>query len=87
LIGFASGRWGRPEPAQIVTRNYSLVGVIPSGYGREVKSAAQAELLAHRARGGLRVPLEEPVPFDELPGALERLAGRAVLGKLVLRVP
>ena len=86
LIGFASGRWGRPDPAQIVTRNYSLVGVIPSGYGRETKGAAQAELLAHRARGALRVPLEAPVPFAQLPEALERLARREVLGKLVLQV-
>jgi NADPH2:quinone reductase len=86
LIGFASGRWGRPDPAQIVTRNYSLVGVIPSGYGRETKHAAQAELLAHRARGALRVPLEAPVPFAELPDGLERLARREVLGKLVLEV-
>jgi NADPH2:quinone reductase len=86
LIGFASGRWGRPDPAQIVTRNYSLVGVIPSGYGRETKQVAQDELLAHRARGALRVPLEPLVPFDALPGALDRLAARSVLGKLVLQV-
>ena len=69
-----------------MTRNYSIVGVIPSGYGREVERAAQDELLAHRARGGLRVPLEPPVPFDALPDGLERLARREVLGKLVLRV-
>jgi NADPH2:quinone reductase len=86
LIGFASGRWGRPDPAQIVTRNYSLVGVIPSGYVAGIKREAQEQLLAHRARGALRVPLEPPVPFDALPDALERLAARSVLGKLVLRV-
>jgi NADPH2:quinone reductase len=86
LIGFASGRWGRVDPAHAVMHNYSVVGVIPSGDGRELKSADQAELLAHRARGALRVPLEPPVPFGELPQALERLARREVLGKLVLRV-
>jgi len=86
LVGFASGRWGRPDPAHLVTHNYSLVGVIPSAYGRETKREAQAELLAHRARGALRVPLEAPAPFDALPDALERLARREVLGKLVLRV-
>src|SRR5262245_58465693 len=86
LIGFASGRWGRVDPAHMVTRNYSVVGVIPSGYGRDVKRRAQDELLAHRARGLLRVPLEPPVPFAELPHALERLACREVLGKLVLGV-
>ena len=86
LIGFASGRWGRVDPAHMVTRNYSVVGVIPSGYGRELKSRAQEELLAHRRRGALRVPLEPLVPFDALPDALARLARREVLGKLVLAV-
>jgi NADPH2:quinone reductase len=86
LIGFASGRWGRVDPAHMVTRNYSVVGVIPSGYGRDMKRRAQDELLAHRARGMLRVPLEAPVPFDELPDALARLGRREVLGKLVLAV-
>jgi NADPH2:quinone reductase len=86
LIGFASGRWGRVDPAHMVMHNYTVVGVIPSGYGREHKAADQSELLAHRARGALRVPLEPPVPFAELPQALERLAARSVLGKLVLRI-
>jgi NADPH2:quinone reductase len=85
LIGFASGRWGRVDPAHMVTRNYSVVGVIPSGYDREVKRGAQQELLAHRARGMLRAPLEE-IRFEALPEGLERLAGRGVLGKLVLAV-
>jgi NADPH2:quinone reductase len=86
VVGFASGRWGRPDPAHLVTRNYSIVGVMPSGYDRETKRSAQAELLAHRRRGELRAPLEE-IGFDALPDGLERLARREVLGKLVLRVP
>jgi NADPH2:quinone reductase len=86
LVGFASGRWGRPDPAHMVTHNYSVLGVIPSAYDRAIKSGAQDELLAHRARGALRVPLEAPVSFDALPEALERLARREVLGKLVLAV-
>jgi NADPH:quinone reductase len=85
LVGFASGRWGRVEPAHVVRQGYSVVGVIPSGYDREVKQRAQDELLAHRARGALRVPLDSLVPFERLPDALERLASGAVLGKLVLR--
>ncbi len=86
LIGFASGRWGRPDPAHMVTHNYSVLGVIPSAYDRAVKQGAQDELLAHHARGALRVPLEPTVPFDALPDALARLARREVLGKLVLAV-
>jgi NADPH2:quinone reductase len=86
LIGFASGRWGRPDPGHMVTHNYSVLGVIPSAYDRATKQAAQDELTAHRARGALRVPLEPTVPFDGLPDALARLARREVLGKLVLAV-
>src|SRR5688572_10550886 len=57
LIGFASGRWGRVDPAHMVRQNYSVVGVIPSGYDRAVRQAAHDALLAHRARGELRVPI------------------------------
>jgi NADPH2:quinone reductase len=84
LIGFASGRWGRVDPAHMVRQNYSVVGVIPSGYDRAAKEAAHDELLAHRARGALRVPIDSLVAFDRLPAALDRVARGAVLGKLVL---
>ena len=84
LVGFASGRWGRPDPAHMVSHDYAVVGVMPSGYDRATRRAAQDELLAHRARGTLRVPLEAPIAFDALPEGLERLARGEVLGKLVV---
>ena len=84
-VGFASGRWGRPDPAHLVTHNYAVLGVMPSGYGVEVREQAQAELLAHRARGALHLPLEA-VAFDALPEALERLGAGGIAGKLVLDV-
>ena len=37
LIGFASGQWGLVDPAHMVYQNYSVVGVIPSNYGRDYK--------------------------------------------------
>jgi NADPH2:quinone reductase len=86
LIGFASGRWGRVDPAHVVRQSYSVVGVIPSGYDRETRQAAHDALLAHRARGALRVPLDSRVPFERLPDAVERVARSEVLGKLVLGV-
>jgi NADPH2:quinone reductase len=86
LIGFASGRWGRLDPAHMVQQNYSVLGVIPSGYGRDTRQRAQDALLAHHRRGTLRVPLAELVPFERLPHALERVARGAVLGKLALAV-
>ncbi|MCA9502391.1 MAG: NADPH:quinone oxidoreductase family protein [Spirochaetaceae bacterium] len=85
-IGFASGSWGRVETAHLVNRNYSVVGVIPSGYDRAFKEAAQARLLDWWREGRLRPRIEEMVPFESLPDALERLAAGRVQGKLVLRV-
>jgi NADPH2:quinone reductase len=86
LIGFASGSWGPVDPAHVVTRNYSVVGVIPSGYDRAFKEAAQERLLGWWREGRLTVHVDEMVPFDALPAALERLANNEVQGKLVLRV-
>lgn len=86
LIGFASGRWGKVDPAHAVMHNYSVVGVIPSGYDRAFKERAQAELLAWWRSGRLRVSVDEVVPFTALPDALERLAANQVRGKLALAV-
>lgn len=86
LIGFASGQWGQPDPAHMVYQNYSVVGVIPSNYDRAFKEAAQERLVGWWREGKLRAHVEEMVPFEGLPGALERLANSAVQGKLVLRV-
>ncbi|MEM9176956.1 MAG: NADPH:quinone oxidoreductase family protein [Myxococcota bacterium] len=86
LIGFASGQWGPVDPAHMVYQNYSVVGVIPSNYGRDYKEAVQDKLLAWWREGRLSVRVEEMVPFDRLPQALERLGASQVQGKLVLGV-
>lgn len=85
-IGFASGRWGQADTAHLVQRNYSVVGVIPSGYDRPFKERAQARMLDWWRAGRLRIPVDEVVPFDALPEALERLAANRVKGKLALAV-
>ena len=86
LIGFASGQWGPVDPAHMVYQNYTVVGVIPSNYGRDYKEAVQETLLGWWREGRLSVHVEEMVPFEGLPGALERLAASQVQGKLVLGV-
>ncbi len=85
-IGFASGSWGQTDTAHLVYNNYSVVGVIPSQYDRAFKEEAQARLLHWRSEGKLRSRIEEWVPFESLPDALERLVGGAVKGKLALAV-
>lgn len=85
-IGFASGRWGQADTAHLVQRNYAVVGVIPSGYDRAFKERAQARMLDWWRAGRLSIPVDEVVPFEALPEALERLAANQVKGKLALAV-
>ncbi len=83
-VGFASGRWGTPSSAHMVTHNYSVMGVMPSGYDRAFKCHAQEALLSHLREGGLRVPVERELPFEKLPEGLEALAAGSASGKWVL---
>jgi len=85
-IGFASGSWGRVDTARLVAGNYSVVGVIPSHYDRAFRERAQAELIGWWRAGKLRSRVEALVPFEALPGALERLLAGGVTGKLALAV-
>ena len=85
-IGFASGRWGQPSLAHMVQHNYSVLGVIPSGYDRAFRSQTQRELVALHARGAITVPVRRTWRFEELPDALASLARGDAIGKLVLRM-
>ena len=86
VVGFASGRWGQPDPAHLVMHNYSVLGVVPTGYDRAFKEEAQRALLAHVERGALRIPIERRFPFEALPDALHSLGAEAPKGKWVLEV-
>jgi len=86
MIGFASGSWGQVDTAHLVYQNYSVVGVIPSNYDRAFKEAAQERLLGWWREGKIRAHVEDMVPFDQLPSALERLAASQVQGKLTMAV-
>ena len=65
----------------------SLVGVFAGGYSRGELEAVHAKLSELLSAGRLRCAVTEHVPFDELPRALQRLANREVIGKLVLDAP
>jgi len=86
VIGYASGSWGEPRAAQLVQRNYSVVGVVPSGYGRAFRLEAQERLLGLRAQGSFRIPVDRVFPFDATPDALEHVASGEALGKVVVAV-
>ena len=83
-VGFASGRWPVVDTHDLVVANTSLVGVFAGGYSRDELDAIHANLSALVADGRLRNAVQEEVPFDALPAALQRMADRGVVGKLVM---
>jgi len=83
-VGFASGAWPRLETHDLVIANTSLVGVFAGGYSRAELDGIHANLSALVADGRLVNAVTSEIPFDDLPVALQRMADRGVVGKLVL---
>lgn len=84
-VGFASGDWVKVDTPALVWRNQSLVGVLASGLSREDDEADHEALLTLVAEGALQ-SFCTPVPFTEVPDALERVASGSAIGKLVVEV-
>jgi NADPH2:quinone reductase len=85
-VGFASGSWPRIETHNLVVSNTSLIGVYAGGYGRGELDAIHSELSRLISSGRLQNAVTTKVPFADLPSALQRLAGRSVIGKMVMVV-
>jgi NADPH2:quinone reductase len=83
-VGFASGQWPKPSTLDLVVTNTSLVGVFAGGYTRHELDEFHANLSRLVSSGQLTNAVTAEVPFDELPGALQRVADRRVIGKLVM---
>ena len=83
-VGFASGRWPVFDTHELVVTNRSLVGVFAGGYSRAELDDIHAQLAALVRDGRLRNAVTDQVPFDDLPRALQRMADRGVVGKLVM---
>jgi NADPH:quinone reductase len=83
-VGFAAGRWPRIDTHNLVVTNTSLVGVFAGGYARDQLDAIHARLSALIKDGRLRNAVTAEVPFGDLPAAVQRLADRSVIGKLVM---
>ncbi|MDJ0847735.1 MAG: NADPH:quinone oxidoreductase family protein [Myxococcota bacterium] len=86
VIGFASGGWGEPDFYHVIHGNYSLLGVMPAGFGRDFTEHAQASLLDHWRAGRIRVPVDQRFPFVEAPDAFERVASGQVMGKTTVHL-
>ena len=85
-VGFAAGSWPRFETHNLVIANTSLIGVFAGGYARHELEAIHAELSALVTQGRLGKSVTARIPFAELPSAVQRLADRAVVGKMVMEV-
>jgi NADPH2:quinone reductase len=83
-VGFASGAWPQIATHALVVTNTSMVGVFAGGYTRDELDAIHSELCNLVSSGRLQNAVTTQVPFVDLPSALQRLADRSVLGKLVM---
>ena len=85
-VGYASGAWPRIETPNLVVTNTSLVGVFAGGYSRDELDAIHSELSNLVSSGRLLSAVTTKVPFADLPSALQGLADRSVIGKMVMEV-
>jgi NADPH2:quinone reductase len=84
LIGFASGHWPRIDPHLAVVTNTSIVGVLAGGVSRQALDDIHASLSRLVADGQIRNAVTRQYPFEDLPEAVQAMADRAVVGKLVM---
>lgn len=84
LVGFAAGSWPDLDPALLVQRNFSAVGVYAGAHDRAHNERVHRTMLPMIADGSLDSVVTGQVAFDELPDALAALADRSVVGRSVL---
>lgn len=86
LVGFAGGStFPRVEPFEILTHGISVTGALHSVRTPEEREDALTTLGRLFSEGKISMPIDEVIPFDEVPAALDRLGG-AVMGKLIMRM-
>jgi NADPH2:quinone reductase len=83
-VGFASGVWPRFATHDLVVTNTSVLGVFAGGHSRGELEEIHAHLAGLVRDRRLRNAVTDEVRFDDLPQALQRMADRGVVGKLVM---
>ncbi|MWB99318.1 zinc-binding dehydrogenase [Agromyces sp. MMS17-SY077] len=89
VVGFAGGTIQSVRPEHALVKNYSVLGLHWALYQQlrpELVEAAHAELAALAAAGRIAPVVDDVVPFERAPEAVQRLAGGATTGRLVVRV-
>ncbi len=83
-VGFASGESTHPSSRDVLRRNCSIVGVFTGAYDRPALDNVFADLGKLVQRGEIGAGSSTVARFDELPTALERVARRDAMGKVVV---
>ena len=89
VIGFASGRIPTAPANLVLVKNYSLVGVVFGAHMEKFPDSVRPriqELLRWYADGSLKPHISRTFPLDQAAVALNELAERHVIGKIVLTV-
>ena len=86
VIGFATGEIPTAPANHLLVKNYSVVGVHMGGYRErmpELVERCYSAIHGQLADGTIKPIISEVVGFAELPGALERLAMRNTVGRVL----
>jgi len=89
VIGFASGEIARIPLNLVLLKGVSVLGFDQRSFAANhggLRQRDQAELLALLAEGRLRPRVTASFPLDQVPEALQTVAGRRVLGKTVVSI-
>jgi NADPH:quinone reductase len=89
VIGFASGRIPTAPANLVLIRNYSLVGVVFGAHMEKFPDSVRPriqELLGWYADGSLKPHISRTFPLGQAAVALNEIAERHVIGKIVLTV-
>ena len=83
-VGFASGESTHPSSRDVLRRNCSIVGVYTGAYDRAALDLVFAELAGLVNRGEIGAGSSTVARFADLPEALQRVATREAMGKVVI---
>jgi NADPH2:quinone reductase len=87
VVGFASGDIPRVAANMILVKNFSVTGVVFGEHSSRYPDDTRArlgQLLGDFAAGHLKPRISRAYPLDQARAALAEMAGRRVVGKLVL---
>jgi NADPH2:quinone reductase len=87
IIGFTGGRPALAKTNHLLIKEASAIGVRAGGFTRRHPGMARSNYDALREMaeaGKIKPHLHHTAPFDKVADAMELIAGRAVIGKVVL---